>query len=61
MSPDQLARRAKEMDSFSTALINVGVTVIKRHPVPVSDSLSDSLLTRQTSTGLLLWTCGYDL
>jgi hypothetical protein len=35
MSPDQLARRANEIDSFSTALINVGVTIVKRHPVPV--------------------------
>ena len=32
---DALAK-ANEIDSFSTALINVGVTAVKRHPIPVS-------------------------
>ena len=29
-------QRANQIDTFSTALINLGVTVVKRHPVPTA-------------------------
>jgi len=33
---EELLVQAKQIDSFSSALINVGVTIVKKHPIPVS-------------------------
>lgn len=34
-SREEVIQRAKQIDSLSMALVNLGVTVVKRHPIPV--------------------------